>query len=502
MKIRAIILGWIVVVCLGIPRKGLSQGYFELTDGVRAAYTSVSNLRIEEAKLRIATVKKEEPDNMLIYHIENYIDFFDLFINEEKDVYDRIKKNKDKRLDKIRGGDQSSPYYLFSQAEIQLQWATARLKFGEKIHPMAEVYRAYSLLERNQELFPDFKPNKKSLSIIHALAENLPGVARALFGVEGSIEKGTREISDLVAYSDTDPDFIWREECYAIYAYILFYQNNKRTEAYEMLASAELDIASSPLLCFLMANIAQKTGHNDEAIAILEARPKGAEYMPFYYLDFMYGKFLLYKQDEAAVKHIKQFTDHFKGRHYLKEAYQKLAWHALVEHNDVAEYKRYMALCDTEGQSLVDEDKQARREADDKKVPNTTLLRARLLYDGGYYPQAYRLLVLQAHLYVQDEAAQLEFNYRMGRIAQALGNLSDAIDYYLLTIDQGEDQDSYFACNSALQVGLILEDQGEYAKSKQLFERCLEIDSREYEASLHQKAASGLERVEKQMKKN
>jgi len=477
----------------------LSQGYFEMTSDIASAYQSVSRLRLDEARSQIAAIKKASPDNLLVYHVENYIDFFTLFISEDNRLYDELKANKDRRLEKISAGDSSSPYYLFCIAEVNLQWATARLKFGERLKPLREVYKAYKLLKQNQKAFPSFIENKKSLSIIHALGESLPGLVRTIFNVDGSIAQGTQEIADLVAYSDQHPEFIFREECYAIYAYILYYQNNERQKAYEVLQGADLDIAASPLLTFLMANIAQKTGHNDEAIALLEQRPTGDEYLPFYYLDFMYGKFLMYKLDPAALDHMEVFITNFDGRHFIKEAYQKIAWYALAAEEDIVKYKKYMALCTAEGYELVDEDKQALREAQTKHVPNAVLLQARLLYDGGYYRAAYNKLVLKAHLFVGGDQ-EIEFNYRMGRIMQALANPSDAITYYLATIDEGEDEGSYFACNSALQIGLILENQKEYKKAEQLFRRCLNIDSEEYRASIHQKAKSGIERVQEAMK--
>jgi len=478
-----------------------SQGYFEMTDDLAAAYQSVSRLRLDEARSQLAIIKAETPDNLLVYHVENYIDFFTLFITEDADLYQQLKDNKDSRLDKISQGDTDSPYYLFSIAEVNLQWATARLKFGERLKPLREVYKAYKLLKENQKKFPNFVENKKSLSIIHALGESLPGIVRTLFSVDGSIAQGTKEIAELVAYSDEHPEFVFREESYAIYAYILYYQNNEKQKAYEVLKGADLDIAASPLLTFLMANIAQKTGHNDEAIAILEGRPTGEEYLPFYYLDFMYGKFLMYKLDPSALDHMEVFITNFNGRHFIKEAYQKIAWYALAANEDIVQYKKYMALCMTEGYDLVDEDKQALREANASQVPNAILLQARLLYDGGYFMSAYNKLVLKAHLFVGVDQ-EVEFNYRMGRIMQSLGNPTDAITYYLATIDQGEDKDSYFACNSALQIGLILEEQGEYKKAEQLFDRCLRIDSEEYRASIHQKAKSGIERVRTALEDN
>lgn len=491
-----------LICCVASSPSMRAQGYFELTDDVRDAYHTICQLKLEEGQRKIDRIKALEPDNLMAVYVENYIDFFTLFIGEKESDYDRLQDNKDKRIKRIERGDKSSPYYRYCIAEVNLQWATARLKFGERLTPMQEVYKAYKLLEENQEIHPSFEANKKSLSIIHALGENIPGLIRTIFKVEGSIEKGTQEIADLVAYSDRNKDFMWRDESYAIYAYILFYQNNQKQKAYDLLHTSDLDIVESPLLCFLFSNIAQKTGHNEEAITILEGRPRGAEYYPFYYLDFMYGKFLMYKLDAVAIDHMLTFVEYFEGKHFVKEAYQKLAWYALATQDDLPTYKKYMSLCLKKGDDLIDEDKQAQKEAKKKMVPNSILLQARLLYDGGYFQKAQSLLIRKAHLFTQSSNDNLEFNYRMGRISQALGNPMEAVDYFLKTIVDGEKSETYFACNAALQTALIFENQKAYTKSLQMYKRCLGMKPNEYKTSLHQKAKSGMERIEEARKNN
>ena len=381
------------------------------------------------------------------------------------------------------------------KAEINLQWATARIKFDQKFAAGKEVYRAYKLLERNLKKFPDFIENKKSLSIIHALGESLPGLLRKIIGVRGSIELGTAEIKEVVEHSEKH-DFLFRDESYAIYAYILFYQNNKKEEAYDMLFGADLDHSKSPLICFLKANIAQKTGRNKEAIQILEERPDGDQYLSFPYLDFMYGKFKLYELDPGSQAYMLKFLEEFNGRHFIKEAYQKLAWYEIANNEDVAAYKKYMGYCQERGYDLVDEDKQALKESKDKEIPNAVLLRARLLFDGGYYNRAYNLLIQKAYLFENGESKKnLEFNYRMGRLSQELKNYPDAIKYYVMTINEGEKIKSFMACNSALQIGLIFEEQLKYAQAKKYFDLCLDISPKRYKNSLHQKAKSGNDRI-------
>ena len=111
------------------------------------------------------------------------------------------------------------------------------------------------------------------------------------------------------------------------------------------------------------------------------------------------------------------------------------------------------------------------KESNDKEIPNAILLRVRLLFDGGYYGRDYSLLIQKAYLFVDDENKEsLEFNYRMGRLSQELKNYPDAIKYYVMTINEGESIKSFMACNSALQIALIFEEQQKLLQAKKYFD--------------------------------
>lgn len=472
----------------------LGQHKLEFTDDLKSAYNDAISLKLMSASKRIEDIKLADPDNDLVYLIEDYIDFFTLFIQEEEEAYRKLKDNKDRRMLKLERSDKSSPYYLFAQAEVHLHWATVRLKFDEKLAAAREVYKAYHLLKKNQERFPAFIANKKSLSVIHALAESIPSWIRKLAGIEGSIARGKEEIEEIIAHSRKH-DFEFTEEAYGIYAYILFYQSNEREKAYQVLKNSPLDAKSSPLVTFLLANMAHKTGRNDEAIAILNNKPEGEAYLPFYYLDFMLGKFKLYGLSEDAKDHILLFLNQFKGRHFIKEGYQKLAWYELAVKGDLAGYKKRMAACQTKGYRLIDEDIQAYDEASGTVVPNDMLLKARMLFDGGYYTEAYKVLILKSHLFPEGSLHYEEYNYRLGRIQHLLSNYPEALNHYAMVMQISANQHSFMACNAALQSGLIYEDQGHYNQAKKFYDRCLEMEPHEYKSSLHQKAKSGINRL-------
>lgn len=470
---------------------------FEFTPEAKKAYDLVLSLRFNEARSTIFQIKFEDPDNLIVYYIENYIDFFTVFINEDKEEFKALEKNKDYRLDRIKQGDKDSPYYLYAQAEIKLQWALARTKFEEYFTAFTEVRAAYKLLTKNQKRFPDFMANKKSLGILHALVGTVPdsykwGI-KLLGGMEGTIKQGQQEIKEVIEYARRH-EFIFEEETRVMYAFLMLHLKNQDEAAWNIINSGSIKNNNNPLSCFALANVAMRTGKNDAAISILEKCPTGREFMPFHYLDFMLGLAKLYRRDTDADVYIKRFLSNFEGRNYIKEAYQKLAWFYLLN-NDITGYYLNIALVRSKGEKAIEPDKNALKEAKLGELPDKTLLEARLLFDGGYYNQAYNLLKAKSEGSYQKKKFQLELNYRLGRITHKLKTLDEAIVYYQKTIEEGSGESYFFACNAALQIGHIYEELNQPKKAKEYYNLCLSLKPDEYRNGLHQKAKSGLNRL-------
>ena len=487
------------VIIFLLTQVGYSQYYFEYTPEAYDIYGDIIDLKLASAKDRLQNMSTSEPHNLSTLHLANYIDFFELFITEDYTLFQKLENQKSKRLDLLDDYlDDADPYKKFAKAEINLQWALARSKFDQLFKASREVLTAYNLLEENEKEHPDFIYNKKSLSIIHSLIETitLPGIFKKIFGIEGSIAEGLNEIESVISYSH-DNDFIFTAEADAIYTFILFYQMNDREAGLNYLLNSRLDPAQSLLSNFLIAKISRRAGDNELALNTLLQRPTDSDYSDFYYLDYMEGLSLLYKIDTSSVIKIKDYIEQFEGRHYIKEAYQKLAWASLVFEEDIPQYKFYMSQVKEKGYALLDDDKQALKESEKNNIPEPTLLKARLLYDGGYYEKAHTLLTKNAFKYIDNEKLSLEFNYRLARVSQALKNYPDAIKYFSNTVNNGADKRSYFACNAALQLAIIYEDQLMYDEAVNYYKICLKIKPSEYKNSLHQKAKTGLNRINK-----
>lgn len=488
----------IVLILLAIPSIGIAQRNFDFTSEAEAAYDLVLSLQFEEAKEKIAFLKHNDPENLIPYFIENYIDFFTVFISEDEAAFKRLEKNKDTRLQKIKKGDPTSPYYNYCQAEINLQWALARLKFEQYFNAFSEVKNAYKLLNKNEKKYPDFIANKKSLGILHAIIGTVPdnyqwGV-KLLSGMSGSIQQGKDEIEEVLRYAQNN-DFIFEEESLVMYSFLLLHLNNQQEEAWRIIRSGKLDPATNPLATFVLANVAMHTGRNDEAIDILMNKPVGNQYFPFQYLDYLLGLSKLSRTDDDADVYLKKYTNEFQGVNYIKEAYQKLAWHELLKDNR-AGYDTYIQKCLTEGEAVIGGDKNAKKEAKNKIIPDPILLRARILFDGGYYERAYDLLNAFSPTYFPEKRHQLELNYRLGRITHKRKRFKEALEFYQKTIENGRSDGYYYACNAALQQGLIYESLGDKVEAKKAYQLCLSMRPDEYKSGLHQQAKSGLNRLD------
>lgn len=471
------------------------QYYIEYDEISHSIYNDIISLKLENARYKLSLIDKTKTRNLSYIHLENYLDFFDLFVSENEMLFDQLKRNKKRRINLLESLlPDSDPYKNFVIAEIHLQWALTRSKFGELFKSGREIYKAYKLLNGNMELHPGFLYNNKSLSIIHALIEtvSIPGFIKSLFGIEGSIHQGLEEIESLYTHCLKEED-IFEPEVEAIFIYILFYQGNQKEQAIDLMNVSFQNHLDSPLVCFIKSKLLQRSGKNQDALDILASRSSDPNYSDFYYLDYLEGLGLLRKLDPSCMDYFTKFVSSFNGRHFIKEAYQKLAWASLLFDNDTEGYYYYMSQVRKEGAKLTDDDKQAFRESLSKHLPHQTLLKARLLFDGGYYDRALSVLG-KNKVFARNPELKTEYFYRLARINQALRNHDEAITQFTVLLDEG-DKGSYFVCNAALQAGLISEQLDNLEEAELYFKTCLKLNSDEYENSLHQKARSGINRI-------
>lgn len=480
------------------------QYFFD--SGCQEAYHKILEFKFDEANKLLRQESDQHPDNLIPVYLENYIDFFKLFTGENKLMFETLKRDKSVRLDQLGRGDKESPYYRFCIASVTMQWAFVRLKFGEYTTAAFEIRRAYLLLNENQICFPDFLPNQVGLGILHIIVGLVPEKYQWLVsfaGLEGTITEGVSELQSVLTYRGENPVFtLFKPEACFYLAFIDVNLLNNKKESLSLIRQFDHDTLlqsyrHSPLIIYAKSSIFMKNGKNDEAITLLHDyhAPRGT--YPFIFLQYLEGLARLNNLDADAVVSLTRFVKEFTGINYIKAGYQKLAWFYLLQ-GDTLSYWKEIENAGIKGNSIVDEDKQAYSEYRVGIIPVIPLLEARLLFDGGYYQKALKVLLsTPLENYLRSKKDLAEYTYRLGRIYHALGNIPKTIQYYETTIKNGRNLPHYFAASAALNLGWIYEEKGNYYAADTNFRLCASMKYDEYENSLRQKAKAGLSRIKK-----
>ena len=141
---------------------------------------------------------------------------------------------------------------------------------------------------------------------------------------------------------------------------------------------------------------------------------------------------------------------------------------------------------------LFRSDREALAFANKNVKTDIQLLKARLLFDGGYYARAKE--ELDGYKAV-DTKSGIEYTYRLGRIYHNWGKTDEAVFYYMETIKNGEEMPYFFAANSSLQLGIMYEKQNDYKQARKYYLKVLDMDFDEYHFSISNKAQAGLNRI-------
>jgi hypothetical protein len=477
-----------------------NSAQFIVSPNCDSAYEDILSLRFEAANQFLTTEKNANPGNQYVAYLENYEDFLSVFISEDEGLYELYLDKKNGRIDLLKEIGDKSPYKKYLLGNVFMQSAFIEIKFADYLAAALDFNRAYRLIEDNIKEFPGFLPNQISMGVLSIMVGLVPENYRwflNLLSMEGSVQEGRNSLLKAYETSLSDPKYAYLRKETLFYLGFVDLNINPHQENNEQLLLA-VQQTSNPglLLTYLEINMLMKTGQNDAALLHFQNLGNLSAYFPFYYLNYLQGECCLRKLDFGTANiFYKKFGKEFKGKNYLKDAKRKQAWVALLQ-GDTANYFILIKEVPKTGNLDVDIDKEAEKESESGGIPEINLLKARLLFDGGYYAEAKNIL-LKTKKESLTLPQQVELTYRIARIGQECGNLNEAKLYYEQTILKGKNLDKYYAGNSALKLGEIYEQEGNLEKAEEYYSTCLKMTFEEYEASIHSKAKAGLERVSK-----
>nr|WP_121269972.1 tetratricopeptide repeat protein [Pedobacter schmidteae] len=487
--------GFLAVLLLFLP--GSLFAKFDFNANCLKAYGLIFELKLHSARQLIAAEKRTNPKNSIVPLLENYADFFQLLTSDNKEDFDKLKGNKGARLDQIEEDREASPYSLYAQAEINLQWALIRGRFGEQFNAAMEIKRANAYLQENAKKYPAFELNYKGLGLINAVLGSLPdGFMKSTlstFGIKGNVKNGLAMMQKLAAGLPTSSYEPFYEEVVFYYSFVLVDVAHSENAYAETIKFTGRIAEASLLKSYLKAYVCAKKGHNEEAITTLSERPSGAQYQPFPYLDYLMGIARLNKLDLTAAAYFNKFLLANKGVSYVKDSYLHLGWIELIS-GDLKGYNQYVAKVKGVGMTINERDKQALNEVA-ADPPNVGLLKARLLFDGGYYSKSLETLSAVKETELGAVKDKTEYYYRLGRNNDELGKWDAALENYQKAVNYGKGLKAYFAANSALAMGKIYMKKRNYPQARASFNTAINMKGHQYENSIESEARDSLKRM-------
>jgi len=487
---------FLLLILLPTPRATAQEIIIE--KHCRDAYTEVINLKFEDARILIEQEKEDNPENLYPLYLENYIDFLSLFIGENELLFNKIEDHESERLDLLDQLPDNNPYKNYLKANIRLQWAIAGLKFQNYFSSALDIRRSYILIKENREKFPEFKPQLITSGVLHIIIGMVPDQYQwilSLISMEGNVSQGEEELYRALEIIKNNNNLNYLEP--EVLFYLGFMEMNlglDKNKKELLLETLTPFTNNNLLLTFLKANMLARSDRNDEALELLNKATQWKGYYPFTYLYYLKGEYRLRKLDQTAPKEYRYYINHFEGINFIKDAWRKTGWSYLIN-GDTTGYLEVMKKVLTAGETNVDADKDANKEALSGKIPNVVLLKVRLLSDGGYFDKA-RALLKNNDLSGFSKEDKIEQLYRLGRIEQKTKNTANSKKYFVKTIKAGKNSKRYFAGNAALQLGMIFESEKDYPSALKYYRLCRELDFDEYETSIKEKAKQGIKRIE------
>jgi tetratricopeptide (TPR) repeat protein len=492
--------GLVLLLILGtwrIPSKGQAQ--YNWNEKAQQIYEAVTSLKIPEARKQIAIEKKASPNNLVLPLLESYADFYELFLNEDITIYQQLEPQFEKKIQQFEKGPKNSPYYLYSLGILHFHKSLAALRFDKTWEAAFDFRKAYLLFKENRKAYPSFTPNDVYFGAITTMVGTIPKgyqwIANIL-GLSGKISEGNALV---LKYINSNDEYSkrCRNEALFVYPYLLMNFEGNAKKAFAFIESTPYDFKRNQMHAYMAANLYLNHQQSSKTLGIIQQIDNNDTYLPlpFWHLELGYAYLNELKLDKAQ-KALTDFIQNFKGKFYVKDAYERLSWIAYMQ-GDMKKAEMYRKLVLSNGNQVTDADKQAYQNAKKGNWPHPILLKARLFSDGGYQQQALIILAGKNSNDFTNEADKTEFAYRLGRIYDLMGQDEMAIRFYKSAIEKGMHQPEYFAARAALQTGLIYEKRNQFIKAIESFQQCIDMKDHAFKNSLDQKAKSGIQRCNK-----
>lgn len=480
---------------LNFGAHGAAPPYFHINPNLVDAQKHNLELKLDKARLTLTRELIANQNNCAAHYLLHFNAYLKAFISEEDADYKSYLLIQQRAIRQIQQLNDNEPHKKYALADIYFYSATLKGKFDEVYGAARDIHRAHTLIEENHAKFPTFLPNNKTRGILKVylstVPENYAWIVNFL-GIKGDLEEGLSLLQSIAHHGDKTPNYqSCAKEASYLYSFALYHVAKQSDKAWIETLRCTADYKTSLLSTFFRSNMALKLNKNEIALSLLLNRPSDSEYESCVMLNFLLGTAKLNKDDPTAILEFKKFKDQYRGKNYIKSNLQKMSWYYFLS-GDRKQAELHKELIETNGFSINEDDKLATRYGK-KPWPNKELLRARLLYDGGYYNKSAAVIAKIELNELPNSNQKAEYCYRRGRISEKLGHIELAMKFYEASSLYAVHSDEYYGSYASIYLGEYHASKRDKKMAKKFFDRALSLkNNKEYTESIEYRVKLGL----------
>jgi len=305
----------------------------------------------------------------------------------------------------------------------------------------------------------------------------------SFFGLKGNAKRGFTTLDQYLKEVYGQQGVY--QEAIILYGYCLLkFAQPSHDEIYDYISLTGRQ--NAPILVFISSALALKHRMGEEAMTISSSWID--EYnKKFPLIFYIKGRALLNAMDERALDAFSKFHQYYKGNSFKTDALMREAWWyhitgAFEQRND------NMKQVDMQTVLPTSNDKQAKAEILNLREEPAELLKARLLFDGGYYGEAKKVLEHMDKLVLTDYILA-EYYYRYARVNQELNAYNKALFFYEKVIGLCVDDERYIGPYSALESAHICVKLHRSAQALAFLEKAKDLNTGQYKNDIRRKVA-------------
>ncbi|MGF1638684.1 MAG: tol-pal system YbgF family protein [Cyclobacteriaceae bacterium] len=425
-------------------------------------------------------------------YVASLANFCHIVFTGDKKGYEQRKYAEKEYLSLLASMNESEELVNFVTSEVRLHWAIIKIMQGEMLQGIWELRQSIAIAKRNMSSYPEYIPQLKTMACLHLLLGSLPEKHQWLIpimGIKPNISLGLEMLQTV-----REKTYFFREEATIIESISLSYLFNNSTEAFKSIQNLLDDESASLLTYYAAISICQKSGNAALSLRYIDhilttLKKTGTKPIPAIY--YFKGEASL--QLEDYIKSIAAYSLFIKenlSEDLLKDAWFKISIANLLHgNNSLAEF--YFNKANVNGNTQTEADKNAHIILQKGILPDSTLIKTRMLFDGGNYQKALQVLK-NAEVKNRDNDWLAEYHYRIGRIYQKLNKVSLAKENLIKSTEITASKELYFAANACLELGLMAKQAADKSNAQYWLKKSMEYKGHPYTQSIASKASRAL----------